>query len=138
MNSSVSSSGAILSGGGINVMMGASCFSFSAVGSSSCSAGNMQFVANINVSSNAVSQCNVSVNSNVYSTGSMLLGGCIAATIGASIVANGQISSGSTAFISSLTASQNQLTHCYLDSYTNGEEQASSAFGGELSNRSEK
>ncbi len=131
MNSSVSSSGAILSGGGINVMIGASCFSFSAVGLSACSAGDMQFVGNVNISANSISHCNALVNANVYSTGSMLLGGCVSATIGASIVANGQISSGSTTFTASLSISQNNLTHCFLDSNTNGEDQASSAFGGE-------
>jgi hypothetical protein len=130
INSSVSSSGAVLSGGGINVMVGASCFSYSAVGSSACTAGDMQFAGSVNVSANAVSHCNASVNSNAYSTGSMLLGGCISATIGAYIVANGQISSGSTTFTASLVTSLNNLTHCYLDSNTNGEDQASSAFGG--------
>jgi hypothetical protein len=61
----------------------------------------------------------------------MLMGGCIAATVGASILANGQINSGSTTFSASLEAAYNVLSHCYLDSYTNGEEQASSAFGGD-------
>jgi hypothetical protein len=63
----------------------------------------------------------------------MLLGGCISATVGASILANGQIDSGSTTFSASLVADQNVLSHCMLDSRTNGEEQASSAFGGDVS-----
>ncbi len=132
MRVNVSSSGAILSGGGINVMIGASCFSFSAVGSSYCSAGATFFSGSVNLSSNIVSHSSASIISNVYATGSMLLGGCISATVGASILANGQIDSGSTTFSASLVADQNVLSHCMLDSYTNGEEQASSAFGGDV------
>ena len=72
------------------------------------------------------------MNSNVSSTGSMLLGGCIAATVGASVLANGRIDSGNSTFNASLAADRNVLSHCYLDSYTNGEEQASSALGGDV------
>ena len=131
INSSISSSGALVSGGGMNIMIGPSCFSFSSIGPSACSAGDSFFFGSINISANYVSQCNASQHSNFFSTGSLVLGGCIAASVGASILANGGINSGGTTFSASLLAAGNMLSQCYIDSDTGGEMQASSAFGGE-------
>jgi hypothetical protein len=131
VNSSVSSSGAVLSGGGINVAVGASCFSFSALGSSLCSAGDSMFSGIVNLSANTVSRCQVYANSRIFSVGTQLRGGCISATFGASILSNGQTYSGSNTFGAHLVASHNNLSDCYLNTHTNGEDQASSVFGGE-------
>jgi hypothetical protein len=131
INSSVSSSGAVLSGGGINVFIGASCFSFSALGSSLCSVGDSKFSGSVNLSANTVMRCQVYSNSKIFSVGTQLRGGCISATFGASILSNGQAYSGNKTFSAHLVASHNNLSNCYLNSHTNGEDQASSVIGGE-------
>jgi hypothetical protein len=133
INSSISSSGVLVTGGAISLMIGPSCFSFSSIGPSVCSIGDSVFSGLINISANSVSDSNASLYSNFFSTGSRVLGGGIAASVGASVLANGGISSGGTTFMATLLATQNTLSHCYIDSDTGGEMQASSAFGGEFS-----
>jgi hypothetical protein len=133
LTSKVASRSGTASGGGIDVMIGASCLSFSSIGTSLCSSGDVLFTSNTNFSGNVVSRCNASLTSGSYSTASRVYGGCSALNIGSIMSANGQISGGSSTFSAAFVVANNDFSHCSLDFQGKGEVQTSLAHGGKLS-----